>query len=173
MSDITFAAPIASKQNVVFAGEDGLLPTSLFKRIFISYSAGFPRAGTTLTLETPDRRDKSQADTIEEIVPEWSPTRTFLISSPQGSGQILPKRSRTPRLPHYCLMSKYGNLLASHRALALPIFFPTVCRLFRSKSAYSNSWISGLPGTVGRGFKTSGFRGPLQGEDRKKKFSRS
>ena len=28
MSDITFAAPIASKQNVVFAGEDGLLPTS-------------------------------------------------------------------------------------------------------------------------------------------------
>ena len=41
VSDVTFAAPVASKQNVVFAGEDGLLPTSLFKRVFISYGGGF------------------------------------------------------------------------------------------------------------------------------------
>jgi hypothetical protein len=41
VSDVTFAAPVASSHNVVFAGEDGLLPTSLFKRLFISYSGGF------------------------------------------------------------------------------------------------------------------------------------
>jgi hypothetical protein len=41
VSDVTFAAPVASKQNVGFAGEDGLLPTSLFKRVFISYRGGF------------------------------------------------------------------------------------------------------------------------------------
>jgi hypothetical protein len=41
VSDVTFVAPVASSQNVVFAGEDGLLPTSLFKRVFISYSDGF------------------------------------------------------------------------------------------------------------------------------------
>jgi hypothetical protein len=39
--DVTFAAPVSTKQNVQFTGEDGLLPTSLFKRVFISYSAGF------------------------------------------------------------------------------------------------------------------------------------
>ena len=41
VSDVTFAAPVATKQDVVFAGEDGLLPTSLFKRVFISYDAEF------------------------------------------------------------------------------------------------------------------------------------
>jgi hypothetical protein len=41
VSDVTFATPIASKQDVVFAGEDGLLPTSFFKRVFISYGGGF------------------------------------------------------------------------------------------------------------------------------------
>jgi hypothetical protein len=41
VSDIAFAIPISSKQDVVFPGEDGLLPTSLFKRVFISYSGGF------------------------------------------------------------------------------------------------------------------------------------
>jgi len=41
ISDVVFAIPIASKQNGVFAGEDGLLPTSLFGRVFISYGGGF------------------------------------------------------------------------------------------------------------------------------------
>jgi hypothetical protein len=41
VSDVAFAIPVSSKQDVVIAGEDGLLPTSLFKRIFISYSGGF------------------------------------------------------------------------------------------------------------------------------------
>lgn len=41
LSDVTFAAPVASKKNARFAGEDGLLPTSLFKRVFISYKDEF------------------------------------------------------------------------------------------------------------------------------------
>jgi len=41
LSDVTFAAPVASKKNARFAGEDGLLPTSLFKRVFISYRDEF------------------------------------------------------------------------------------------------------------------------------------
>ncbi len=41
LSDVKFAAPVASKQNVVFAGQDGLLPTSLFERVFISYRDEF------------------------------------------------------------------------------------------------------------------------------------
>ncbi len=41
VSDVKFAAPVASKQNVVFAGQDGLLPTSLFERVFISYRDEF------------------------------------------------------------------------------------------------------------------------------------
>jgi hypothetical protein len=41
VSNVTFAAPVASKRNVIFPGEDGLLPTSLFKRVFISYRGEF------------------------------------------------------------------------------------------------------------------------------------
>jgi predicted aspartyl protease len=41
LGDVTFAAPVGSKKNVRFAGEDGLLPTSLFKRAFISYREEF------------------------------------------------------------------------------------------------------------------------------------
>ena len=41
LSDVTFDAPVASKKNVVFAGEDGVLPTSLFRRVFISYRDEF------------------------------------------------------------------------------------------------------------------------------------
>jgi hypothetical protein len=41
LSDVTFAAPVASRKNARFAGEDGLLPTSLFKRVFISYRDEF------------------------------------------------------------------------------------------------------------------------------------
>lgn len=41
LSGVTFAAPVASKKNARFAGEDGLLPTSLFKRVFISYKDEF------------------------------------------------------------------------------------------------------------------------------------
>jgi hypothetical protein len=41
ISEVRFVAPIRSSQDVTFATEDGLLPISLFKRIFISYRAGF------------------------------------------------------------------------------------------------------------------------------------
>jgi Aspartyl protease len=36
---IAFATPLQTKHNVVLDGEDGLLPTSLFKRVLISYAA--------------------------------------------------------------------------------------------------------------------------------------
>jgi hypothetical protein len=41
VSDVAFAFPVSAQVDVVYAGEDGLLPTSLFKRVFISYSGGF------------------------------------------------------------------------------------------------------------------------------------
>jgi hypothetical protein len=41
VSDVKFAALVPSKRNVLFAGEDGLLPTSLFERVFISYRDEF------------------------------------------------------------------------------------------------------------------------------------
>lgn len=50
VSDVEFAAPVASRQNVEFAGEDGLLPTSLFKRVFISYRDGFVILNPRLTI---------------------------------------------------------------------------------------------------------------------------
>jgi len=39
--DLVFATPVKERQNVGFKGEDGLLPTALFKRVFISYAGSF------------------------------------------------------------------------------------------------------------------------------------
>jgi hypothetical protein len=41
LSDIKFVAPVSSSQDVALVAEDGLLPTSQFKRVFISYRAAF------------------------------------------------------------------------------------------------------------------------------------
>jgi hypothetical protein len=41
LRDVTFATPVSTNHNVAFAGEDGLLPTALFNRVFISYSDHF------------------------------------------------------------------------------------------------------------------------------------
>jgi len=41
MNDITFVAPVRTSQDVTVATEDGLLPTSLFKRVFISYRGDY------------------------------------------------------------------------------------------------------------------------------------
>ena len=41
LSHITFVAPVSSPQDVALSAEDGLFPTSLFKRVFISYRAAF------------------------------------------------------------------------------------------------------------------------------------
>jgi hypothetical protein len=41
LRDAVFATPLKTSHNVDFKGEDGLLPTSLFKRIFISYTDHF------------------------------------------------------------------------------------------------------------------------------------
>ena len=37
INNVKFATPIRSSQDVALAAEDGLLPTSPFKRVFISY----------------------------------------------------------------------------------------------------------------------------------------
>lgn len=39
--NVKFAAPVANRRNVGIGGEDGLLPTALFKRVFISHSQHF------------------------------------------------------------------------------------------------------------------------------------
>lgn len=41
LRDIVFAMPLKTKNNVHFDGEDGLLPTVLFKRVFISHTDRF------------------------------------------------------------------------------------------------------------------------------------
>jgi hypothetical protein len=38
LRDLVFATPVQTKHNVVPDGEDGLLPTSFFKRVLISYA---------------------------------------------------------------------------------------------------------------------------------------
>lgn len=39
--EIAFTVPVNSAQETVKSGQDGLLPTNLFMRIFISYLAGY------------------------------------------------------------------------------------------------------------------------------------
>ena len=41
VSNVKFAAPVRNGENVVFNGEDGLLPTGLFKRVFVSHADHF------------------------------------------------------------------------------------------------------------------------------------
>lgn len=41
LRDIIFATPVKTKRNVDFEGEDGLLPTGFFKRVFICYSGRY------------------------------------------------------------------------------------------------------------------------------------
>ncbi len=41
LRDLVFATPLKGRQNVAFLGEDGLLPTVLFKSVFISYTGSF------------------------------------------------------------------------------------------------------------------------------------
>ena len=41
VSNVKFAAPVKNRENVVFNGEDGLLPTGLFKRVFVSHADHF------------------------------------------------------------------------------------------------------------------------------------
>jgi hypothetical protein len=41
VSGIRFLTPVRTKHDVASVAEDGLLPTSLFKRVFISYTGGF------------------------------------------------------------------------------------------------------------------------------------
>ena len=41
LRDISFLAPAGAERRVIGAGEDGLLPAALFKRVFISYSDHF------------------------------------------------------------------------------------------------------------------------------------
>jgi hypothetical protein len=41
IEQVSFAAPVESKENAVMSTEDGLLPTVLFRRLFISYAGRF------------------------------------------------------------------------------------------------------------------------------------
>jgi hypothetical protein len=41
LRDVTFATPVSTKHNVAYVGEDGLLPTGLFKRVLICYADRF------------------------------------------------------------------------------------------------------------------------------------
>ena len=41
LREIAFLVPAGAGRRVIGAGEDGLLPTALFKRVFISYSDHF------------------------------------------------------------------------------------------------------------------------------------
>jgi hypothetical protein len=41
LHEVSFLAPVSTERKVIGAGEDGLLPAALFKRVFISYSDYF------------------------------------------------------------------------------------------------------------------------------------
>ena len=41
LHEISFLAPASIERRTIGAGEDGLLPAALFKRVFISYSDHF------------------------------------------------------------------------------------------------------------------------------------
>ena len=41
LREVSFLAPAGTERTVIGAGEDGLLPTAIFKRVFISYSDHF------------------------------------------------------------------------------------------------------------------------------------